>query len=181
MGSRSVAGGRRRAGRRLRLSPDPERWGWGAVGAYLALDLLVIVLVSLWSHRAGWGGRHLLALAGGAALAYAWHAFLETPAVGPSGMVDRVGNAVFAIALLVLLGMAARRTPPHRCRAGLGRPESLTQFCSLLLAPHFHAGFQQFQPIATGLGFGGHLLHAGEEFGRLHFAANLFQDGAYLR
>jgi hypothetical protein len=88
----------------------PNRWGWGAVGAYLALDLLVIVPVSLWSHRAGWDGRHLLALAGGAALAYAWHAFLETPAVGQSGMVDRVGNAVFAIALVALLGMAARRT-----------------------------------------------------------------------
>jgi hypothetical protein len=88
----------------------PKRWGWGAVGAYLALDLLVIVLVSLWSHRAGWDGRHLLALAGGAALAYAWHAFLETPAVGQSGMVDRVGNAVFAVGLVVLLGIASRRT-----------------------------------------------------------------------
>jgi hypothetical protein len=88
----------------------PNRWGWGAVGAYLALDLVVIVLVSLWSHQADWDGRHRLALAGGAALAYAWHAFLETPAVGKSGMVDRVGNAVFAIALAVLLVTAARRT-----------------------------------------------------------------------
>ena len=88
----------------------PNRWGWGAVGAYLALDLVVIVLVSLWSHRADWDGRHRLALAGGAALAYAWHAFLQTPAVGKSGMVDRVGNAVFAVALVVLLVMAARRT-----------------------------------------------------------------------
>ena len=88
----------------------PNRWGWGAVGAYLALDLVVIVLVSLWSHQADWDGRHRLALAGGAALAYAWHAFLQTPAVGKSGMVDRVGNAVFAVALVVLLVMAARRT-----------------------------------------------------------------------
>jgi hypothetical protein len=96
----------------------PQRWGWGAVGAYLALDLLVIVLVSLWSHRAGWDGRHRLALAGGAALAYAWHAFLQTPAVGNSGMVDRVGNAVFAIALVVLLGMAARRTSQTPAAAG---------------------------------------------------------------
>jgi hypothetical protein len=94
----------------------PQRWGWGAVGGYLAIDLVVIVLVSLGSRRAGWDGRHRLALAGGAALAYAWHAFLQTPAVGNSGMVDRVGNAVFAIALLVLLGMAARRT------SGTGAP-----------------------------------------------------------
>ena len=96
----------------------PQRWGWGAVGAYLALDLLVIVLVSLWSHRAGWDGRHRLALAGGAALAYAWHAFLQTPAVANSGMVDRVGNAVFAIALVVLLGMAARRNSGTPAAAG---------------------------------------------------------------
>jgi hypothetical protein len=88
----------------------PNRWGRGAVGAYLALDLVVIVLVSLWSHRADWDGRHRLPLAGGAAPAYEWHAFLETPAVGKSRMVDRVGNAVFALALVVLLVVAARRT-----------------------------------------------------------------------
>jgi hypothetical protein len=96
----------------------PQRWGWGAVCAYLALDLVVIVLVSLGSHRTGWDGRHRLALAAGAALAYAWHAFLQTPAVGNGGMVDRVGNAVFAVALVALLGMAARRTSGTRTRTG---------------------------------------------------------------
>ena len=96
----------------------PNRWGRGAVGAYLALDLVVIVLVwPLVAPRrqgrpapAGPGRR--------GALAYAWHAFLETPAVGKSGMVDRVGNAVFALALVVLLVMAARRTSGTSAETG---------------------------------------------------------------
>jgi hypothetical protein len=52
---------------------------------------------------------HRLALAGGAALAYAWHAFIQQPAVGGGGISNRVGNAIFAASLIVLLAIAARR------------------------------------------------------------------------
>jgi hypothetical protein len=87
----------------------PNVWGWKAVGIYLIMDLLLIVAVSLCSHRTGWNGLHRLALAGGAALAYAWHAFIQTPVV--KGSLDhRVGNAIFALALLIVLVIAARRT-----------------------------------------------------------------------
>ncbi len=55
----------------------PREWGWGAMAAYLALDLAVIAAVSLWSKRAGWGPLHRLALAGGATLAYGWHSFMQ--------------------------------------------------------------------------------------------------------
>jgi hypothetical protein len=87
----------------------PPQWGWGAVGAYVLLDLAMIALVSRWSRSTGWSGLHRLALAGGAALAYAWHAFVQTPAVGGAGTVDRIGNVVFAAALIGLLVVAARR------------------------------------------------------------------------
>jgi hypothetical protein len=87
----------------------PNVWGWRAVGVYMALYLAMIVAVSIWSQRENWAGMHRLALAGGAALAYAWHAFLQTPAVGKSGLVNRVGNLLFAGGLLVLLWIAARR------------------------------------------------------------------------
>jgi hypothetical protein len=87
----------------------PNRWGWGAVAAYLALDALAIAAVYTWSRRTGWSGRHRLALAAGAALAYAWHAFPEHPAVGGSGTADLVGNAIFATAVIVLIALAARR------------------------------------------------------------------------
>jgi hypothetical protein len=87
----------------------PNAWGWLTVGIYLLLDLTVIAVVSLLSHRAGWDGRHRLALAGGAALTYAWHSFLQNPAVGNGGVGFRIGNVIFAVALIVLLFFAARR------------------------------------------------------------------------
>jgi hypothetical protein len=90
----------------------PSRWAWGAVGVYALLDAAMIAVISRWSHSDGWGGLHRLALAGGAALAYAWHAFLQNPAVGKGGAVDRIGNAIFAAGLIVLLAVAARRNPP---------------------------------------------------------------------
>ncbi|HUA14974.1 MAG TPA: hypothetical protein VMG31_06735 [Verrucomicrobiae bacterium] len=89
----------------------PKAWAWRAVGIYLVLDVTIIVAVSIWSAREGWGKVHRLALAGGAALAYAWHAFIQMPVVGQNMLaVDRAGNAVFAASLIVLLWIAARRT-----------------------------------------------------------------------
>jgi hypothetical protein len=87
----------------------PPTWNWWAVAVYLALDLAVIGAVLVFSHREVWGGMHRLALAGGAALAYAWHAFIQQPAVGGGGISNRVGNAIFAASLIVLLAIAARR------------------------------------------------------------------------
>jgi hypothetical protein len=91
----------------------PKTWAWSAVGIYLLLDLAMIALVYVGSHHIGWDGRHRLALAGGAALAYAWHAFIQTPAVGAADKVDRIGNVIFAAALLVFLFFAARNTASH--------------------------------------------------------------------
>jgi hypothetical protein len=88
----------------------PNAWGWLAVGIYLFLYGVMIALVAVWSHREAWNGLHRLALAGGAALAYAWHAFIQQPAVGNSGLSFRIGNAIFAAALILLLVIAARRT-----------------------------------------------------------------------
>ncbi|MGD0569306.1 MAG: hypothetical protein ABSA78_12960 [Candidatus Sulfotelmatobacter sp.] len=87
----------------------PNAWNMWAVAIYLVLDFAVIAAVLVLSHRQGWGGMHRLALAGGAALAYAWHAFIQPPAVGGGGMADRIGNAIFAAGLIILLTIAARR------------------------------------------------------------------------
>jgi hypothetical protein len=88
----------------------PRTWAWGAVGIYLMLYFAMIGFVYVASHHQGWDGRHRLALAAGAALAYAWHAFIQQPAVGKTGLWLRVGNAVFAVGLIILLFFAARRT-----------------------------------------------------------------------
>lgn len=87
----------------------PPAWGWFAVAAYLALDLAVLLPAIRWSRRQGWRALHELALAGGAAGAYAWHAFPQQPVVGARGTVDLVGNTVFAVILVALLGLAKVR------------------------------------------------------------------------
>jgi hypothetical protein len=97
----------------------PNRWGWLAVGIYLFLDFFVIAAVFVLSQRAGWDGRHRLALAGGAALTYAWHSFLQHPAVGSGGIGFRIGNAIFTAGLVVLLIFAAPRQPNTGTRTTL--------------------------------------------------------------
>ena len=98
-----------------------KEWGWATVGIYVVLDVAMIVLVRRWSRSEGWGNLHRLALAGGAALAYGWHAFIQSPVVGNGDTVLRVGNAVFFVGLVVLLTVAARRNrgllPPQRQQA----------------------------------------------------------------
>ena len=91
----------------------PRGWGWGAVAIYLALDLAVITAVTSMSHRAGWNGLHRLALAGGAALAYGWHAFLQNPVDGTTGLTIRVSNAICLLIVFALITYAARRQARH--------------------------------------------------------------------
>jgi hypothetical protein len=91
----------------------PPTWAWTAVAIYLLLDLMMIAAMSLLSHREGWNGLHRLALAGGAALAYAWHAFIQNPAVGDAGRSTRIGNVIFAAGLIGLLVVAARHTASY--------------------------------------------------------------------
>jgi hypothetical protein len=88
----------------------PRAWGWGAVGIYLALYLLMIGAALSWSRLEGWNGLHTLSLAGGAALSYAWHAFIQQPVTGKADTAMRIGNAVLALGTILLLYAAARRT-----------------------------------------------------------------------
>ncbi|HEY3705489.1 MAG TPA: hypothetical protein VGL22_10540 [Terracidiphilus sp.] len=88
----------------------PRTWGWGAVAIYLALDLVMIIAALAWSRHAGWNNLHILSLAGGAALSYAWHAFIQQPVTGKADAAMRIGNAVLALGTILLLYAAARRT-----------------------------------------------------------------------
>jgi hypothetical protein len=87
----------------------PQEWGWRAVGIYFLLYIIAIALFSGWSERTGWGSLHRLALAGGAALAYAWHAFFQNPVTGPPNKWFRIGNVILALAVIIYLAIAARR------------------------------------------------------------------------
>jgi hypothetical protein len=88
-------------------------WPWGVVAVDLVLDIVVIVLVTSMSHRTGWNGRHRLGLAGGAALAYGWHAFLGKPVDGTTGPIVRVSNAICLLIVVALIAFAARRQVRH--------------------------------------------------------------------
>ena len=87
----------------------PATWAWGAVAIYLTLDLIVIVAVSSMSHHSGWSGSHRLGLAGGAALAYGWHAFFQQPVDGTTGLTIRGSNALCLLIVLALISFAARQ------------------------------------------------------------------------
>jgi hypothetical protein len=88
----------------------PRTWAWGAVAIYLALDLLIVGAASSWSRLKGWNGLHVLSLAGGAAMAYAWHGFIQQPVAGKADATMRIGNAILALGTILLLYAAARRT-----------------------------------------------------------------------
>jgi hypothetical protein len=92
----------------------PRTWGWGAVAIYIALDAAIIAATLWWSRLAEWNGLHILSLAGGAALAYAWHAFIQQPVTGKADAAMRIGNAVLALGTILLLWAAARRTAAVR-------------------------------------------------------------------
>ncbi len=88
----------------------PGLWGWWAVAVYLCLYTAMIVSVHMWSVRTAWDARHRLALVAGAALAYAWHAFMQNPSVGAAGSVARIGNVIFAVVAIALIAVAGRNT-----------------------------------------------------------------------
>jgi hypothetical protein len=82
---------------------------WANVGAFVVLFAAVTALVVRWSSAAGWGDAHRLALAGGALLTYAWHAFVERPLLPVSATVDLIGDVVFGLGAVVLLVVSALR------------------------------------------------------------------------
>jgi hypothetical protein len=91
---------------------------WLYVGGVLLLALGTIALVRLWSRQPGWGDAQRLALAGGALATYAWTAFPETPVLPASAMVDLIGNTVFAIGAIVLVGLAGLHVRQSRRASG---------------------------------------------------------------
>jgi hypothetical protein len=88
----------------------PQRWGWGAVAALLALDAVFLVFLTLFSSRSGWTPLHTLSVAAAGAIAYGFHAFFQPPLVPGSMVMARVGNAIFLAVAVALIVMAARRS-----------------------------------------------------------------------
>lgn len=86
----------------------PAKWGWGAVGAVLALDMLFLFLLAFFSQRIEWTSLHTLSLAAGGALAYGVHAFTQRPLIG-GVLAMRISNAVFLAAAVLAICLGTRR------------------------------------------------------------------------
>ncbi|WP_181779906.1 hypothetical protein [Pseudonocardia pini] len=89
---------------------------WWGVPVWVVLAAAAVVLLPRWARDPEWSQAHVLALAAGATLTYAWHAFGETPVLPASPAADLVGNGVFAAGAVALLIAAAIRVgdPLHR-------------------------------------------------------------------
>jgi len=88
----------------------PRVWGGWAVLGYVGLFALAVSRIEQWSQRTGWRAVHRLALAGGAAMAYASHAFIEIPSIGDPGTITRLGNFIFAALVAGLIVLGAKKT-----------------------------------------------------------------------
>jgi hypothetical protein len=82
---------------------------WIAVTADLTIELAGTALLLAWSRRATWTPIHLLAAAGGALVTYACYGFYQEPVLGAKGLVNRIGNGVFAAVALTVLVLAIRQ------------------------------------------------------------------------
>jgi hypothetical protein len=91
------------------LVSDLDLPGWPAAAVYLVGWAASIRLVRFWGRHELWSRQHVLALASGALLTYAWHGFQEKPSLDSSQAADLVGNAIFAGLAVVLLVVAWRR------------------------------------------------------------------------
>lgn len=88
---------------------DLDLPGWWSAAIYLVVWVASVSVVRYWSRQELWSRQHVLALATGALLTYAWHGFPETPVLEASKTADLVGNGIFAGLALVLLVVAWRR------------------------------------------------------------------------
>ncbi|MEU7872662.1 hypothetical protein [Dactylosporangium sp. NPDC049140] len=83
----------------------PESWAGFAFGvAWLAAG-------SVWLARTRWSDRHVMALAAGALLTYAWGGFALTALLEPGDPVRWWGNAGFAAGAVALVVAGAVRSP----------------------------------------------------------------------
>jgi hypothetical protein len=92
----------------------PPTLGWGAVAIYVALYLITIKFVFHQSSRQDWGARHRLALASGAALAYALHSFPQPSVTNEDPTIDVIGNSIFAVGAIAIIAIGFLRNRDHR-------------------------------------------------------------------
>jgi len=90
-----------------------KEWGWWAFVALLAVDLAFLALVKRWFLQKGWSDLHSFSLAAAAALAYAWHSFIQPQIVGKPGPAVFIGRAIFALGALLVVWLGAKKVAKY--------------------------------------------------------------------
>jgi hypothetical protein len=85
---------------------QPENW-YGVIVSLVTLGLAGSTLAR-WSRRQGWSIWHSFAVVAGVLLTYAWLGFVLTSLYRDRDTVAWIGNAVFALAAIMLLAMTAK-------------------------------------------------------------------------
>lgn len=83
--------------------------GWTRVVACLVIATVFFALVLKWSRRRDWSALHVLGLAGGGILTYAWLGAVMEPETGPRTVVDGIGTGVFIVGATCLYVIALKR------------------------------------------------------------------------
>jgi len=93
----------------------PMGLGVVAVGVYLLLDAVVAAAILFWAARKA-GMNVTSCSAGGAAMAYAWHAFITDSRAGDSRRFRQNWDLVFAVLAVILIAAGAKRTANFAAR-----------------------------------------------------------------
>ena len=88
----------------------PLQWDWGAVAWTLAADLIFLLSLWVFSHRAAWTPLHTLSIGAAGALVYGAHAFLQPPVVPCPKWVVLPSHILFLALALAIIALAIRRT-----------------------------------------------------------------------
>ncbi|MGD1107130.1 MAG: hypothetical protein ABR865_08790 [Terracidiphilus sp.] len=100
------------------LSPILWIWNWGAVAFILAIDLVFLVGLRLFSHRTAWTPLHTLSVGAGGALLYGVHAFMQPPVVPCPKSIALASHVLFLVLALAVVAIAVHRTR-RICRPAL--------------------------------------------------------------
>jgi hypothetical protein len=83
--------------------------GWFDAASWCVLLAVALWLALSWSRREGWGPAHVVAVASGAALTYAWAGFFNSTELGIPLAEALVGSAAFSALAVILVVKSNQR------------------------------------------------------------------------
>ncbi len=89
---------------------SPILWNWGAVALILAIDLVFLVGLGLFSQCSAWTPLHTLSVGAGGALLYGVHAFMQPPVVPCPKSIALASHVLFLVLAIAVVALAVLRT-----------------------------------------------------------------------